>query len=204
MQRLESYVSRVISESQAGVESSTWLQSVGAADSEVNGIVDTLHSVCTRKGASLSGGHSLLISQALASVNTLNTLRSARLSALQSQYPPIHYGILMLLGGSILLAYLIESDQEALAFLDAVQLKMLFSVLVGVLTSAAFLLYDLAEPFRGSYQISPTAIQLYTIRDGMAIDRLSDYGCGSANRNSNDNTRSTAVAKAGLTWAPWV
>lgn len=73
---------------------------------------------------------------------------------------------------SIIVVFLIETDQETLAFLDAVQLKILFSILVGVFTSAAVLISDLQDPFRGSYLITPTIAQIYVIKDTLMGDRV--------------------------------
>ena len=73
---------------------------------------------------------------------------------------------------SIIVVFLIETDQETLAFLDAVQLKILFSILVGVFTSAAVLISDLQDPFRGSYLITPTIAQIYVIKDTLMGDRI--------------------------------
>lgn len=115
---------------------------------------------------------SSLVLQALEAVANLNAHRAARLSALQSAFPPIHFAVLGMLGVSIIVVFLIETDQDTLAFLDAVQLKILFSILVGVFTSAAVLISDLQDPFRGSYLITPTIAQLYVIRDTMAVDRV--------------------------------
>jgi len=168
---LEDYVTRIISESRPGVDAER-LEYVGAADSEMSGVVIELHDAVRHPLASAQPGLSQLIGEALGIVGRLNGNRSARISALQSSYPPIHFGILMLLGGSIVMVFLIESDQEVLAFLTAIQLKLLFSVIVGVMASTAFLLGDLSDPFRGSYCITPATSQLFTIRDAMAVDRM--------------------------------
>jgi hypothetical protein len=40
-----------------------------------------------------------------------------------------------------------------------------FHVQVGVFSAAAVLVYDLSDPFLGQYLITPTVLQLKTIRD---------------------------------------
>ena len=68
---------------------------------------------------------------------------------------------------SISSCFLLETDQEALIFLDAVQLKILWSMLVGAFTALAVVITDLSDPFKGSYTISPTVLQLFKIRDAL-------------------------------------
>ena len=72
-----------------------------------------------------------------------------------------------LLGLSIIFAFLIESDQGAVQFLDAIQLRFLFTVLVGAFTGTAVLCYDLADPFRGSFTVSRAVDQFYAMRAAM-------------------------------------
>jgi len=64
---------------------------------------------------------------------------------------------------------LIESDQAILAFLDEAELKLLFTMLIGVFSASAVLIYDLSEPFIGQYQIRPTIGQLRIIRDTLPV-----------------------------------
>ena len=61
-----------------------------------------------------------------------------------------------------------ETNQDILIFLNAVQLKLLWAMLVGVFSALGTVCYDLADPFRGSYHISKATLgQLYTIRDAI-------------------------------------
>lgn len=66
---------------------------------------------------------------------------------------------------SIMGCFLIESDQEILAFLDALELQILFTMLVGVFSASAVLVFDLSEVFLGQYRVTPTVAQLTVIRD---------------------------------------
>jgi hypothetical protein len=81
-----------------------------------------------------------------------------------------------LLGGSIIVAFLIESDEAALQFLNSVQLRVLFTILIGVLSAAASLLVDLNDPFRGNFRITPSADQLLVIRQTLTEDGLHAEG----------------------------
>ena len=50
------------------------------------------------------------------------------------------------------------------------QLRVLFTMLIGVFSALGALLTDLADPFRGAYRITPTAAQLFPLRQGLAQD----------------------------------
>lgn len=78
------------------------------------------------------------------------------------------------MAGSILLAYLFETDAQLLQFLDDLQLRYLFTVLVGAFSALAALCADLADPFRGSFTIAPSAQQLECIRDLIAQESCRD------------------------------
>jgi hypothetical protein len=69
--------------------------------------------------------------------------RSVRLSALQSTYPPLHYAILALLGCSICGVFLMETNQNVLIFLTAIQLRILWAMLIGTFSSLAVVNYDM-------------------------------------------------------------
>ena len=68
--------------------------------------------------------------------------------------------ILVLLAGSLVTSFLLESNQEALQFLNSLQLRFLFAVVVSVGSFTAALCADLADPFRGSFCVSSAAAQL--------------------------------------------
>lgn len=97
----------------------------------------------------------------------LRNERSTRLSALQSTYPGLHYVILSLLGGSICVVFLMETNQELLIFLSAIQLRILWSMLIGTFSSLAVVNYDMRDPFRGSYNVAVSVDQFYTIREAI-------------------------------------
>ena len=47
-----------------------------------------------------------------------------------------------------------EADQELLVFLNAIQLKILWSMLVSTFVACFTVFYDLLNPFYGGYQVS--------------------------------------------------
>merc|ERR1711924_34322 len=93
---------------------------------------------------------------AMTHVKDLQMFRSERLSLLQTPFPVVHWIILSTLAASILLAFLFETDdlQLRFEFIDELQLRYLFTVLVGVFAALASLCADLAYPFRGSFRIT--------------------------------------------------
>eukprot|EP00550_Attheya_septentrionalis_P012721 CAMPEP_0198301262 /NCGR_PEP_ID=MMETSP1449-20131203/50877_1 /TAXON_ID=420275 /ORGANISM="Attheya septentrionalis, Strain CCMP2084" /LENGTH=465 /DNA_ID=CAMNT_0044003293 /DNA_START=214 /DNA_END=1611 /DNA_ORIENTATION=- len=161
------YITRLIAESQPGVKISS-LEFRGSMDSEMNGFMTQLNQICLASQeceASLAFIPPLILSESYGAVTRLNAERAARISALQSTFPTLHYTILTALAGSICTAFLIESNQELLIFLNAIQLRILWTMLIGTFSSLSTVCYDLGDPFHGSYQISRSVDQLFTIRE---------------------------------------
>lgn len=77
----------------------------------------------------------------------------------------VHWLILTILAGSLVLAFLFETDLQLLQFLDDLQLRYLFTVLTSAFLALASLCVDLADPFRGSFTIAPSTSQLECIRE---------------------------------------
>ena len=86
--------------------------------------------------------------------------RSTRLANLLTSYPAQHWIIISMLYFSVVLCFLEESDGAAVQFLGGVQLRGLFTILVGVASAIASLLIDLNDPFRGNFSIKQTTDQL--------------------------------------------
>ena len=125
----------------------------------MNGFLTTLN------GMTRSETPSIIVSESYAAVTRLNSERSQRISSLQSTFPALHFGILTALAISICFAFLMETNLDLISFFDAVQLKILWTMLIGTFSALGVVCYDLGDPFRGSYQIGKTVNQLYTIRD---------------------------------------
>lgn len=150
------YTSRLIAESQATVD----VEALDfALDSELNALLAELNR-CSTSGT-VPGS---ILGQSYAAVSKLYEERAKRLAALRSLLPPLHFIILFTLAVSICLAFLLETNQSLLVFLNAIQLRVLWTMLVGTFSALAIVSYDLGNPFRGSYQISKAVDQLYTIR----------------------------------------
>jgi len=166
------YTTRIIAESQSGVKINS-LDFTGSLDSEMNGFLSQLNEMNSFEyeeqdchiGAPATNIPPHISNECYGALTRLNSLRSTRISALQSTFPPLHYAILLMLAGSICITFLIESNQELLYFLNAVQLKILWTMLIGTFSALGVVCYDLSDPFRGSYEISTCVDQLYTIKD---------------------------------------
>jgi hypothetical protein len=95
-----------------------------------------------------------IFSETYDALTRLRKERSIRVSALQSTYPFLHYVILALLAASICTVFLMETNQDLLLFLSAIQLRVLWSMLIGTFTALGVVNYDLVDPFRGSCEYS--------------------------------------------------
>lgn len=158
-QYLNEYTCRLIAESEDSKKSKVMF---GSTDSEMNGFVTLLNEYANDKSEPVSG---TVLAEAYAAVVRLNTIRSARITAIQSTFPVLHYGILALLAFSICIAFLLETDQELLMFLNSEQLRILWTMLIGTISALSIVCWDLSFPFTGSYIISNAVDQLKTIRD---------------------------------------
>mmetsp|Transcript_26420 Transcript_26420/g.41458 ORF Transcript_26420/g.41458 Transcript_26420/m.41458 type:complete len:527 (-) Transcript_26420:399-1979(-) len=105
-----------------------------------------------------------IFSETYDALTRLRKERSIRVSALQSTYPMLHYVILTLLASSICTVFLMETNQDLLLFLSAIQLKVLWSMLIGTFSALGVVNYDMIDPFRGSYNVAVSVDQFYTIR----------------------------------------
>lgn len=135
-------------------------------DSELNGFTQLLN----RAHGDVIPAH--VADECYASVARLREQRVNRVTALQSIYPPLHYAILVVLALAECIAFLIETDQELLVFLNAVQLKLLWSMLVGTFVACFAVFIDLRAPFSGSYQVSSSVDQLHMIKRTLQASRL--------------------------------
>ncbi|KAJ8611301.1 hypothetical protein CTAYLR_006601 [Chrysophaeum taylorii] len=167
---LRDYVSRLILEAKPGTTTRT-LETRRVTDNELAPLAALLHSVddSTKRSEPVPAtAHPLIAS--------LSNHRSYRLALQAATYPPIHYAVLAFLSLSILVSYLLESDQEVLRFVDALQLRLLFSVLVGVFTAFASLIVDLSDLNRGGFRVTPAYAQLFAIHDQLDFDLCHKQG----------------------------
>lgn len=128
-------------------------------DSELNGFTSILNRAY---GTAIIPAH--IGDECYASIARLRLQRTNRISALQSVYPSLHWISLALLAIGECIAFLMETDQDLLVFLNAIQIKILWSMLVGTFVACFTVFFDLLSPFSGSYQISASVGQLHTIK----------------------------------------
>jgi hypothetical protein len=102
-----------------------------------------------------------IFSETYDALTRLRNERSIRISALQSTYPMLHYVILALLAGSICTVFLMETNQDLLLFLSAIQLRVLWSMLIGTFSALGVVNYDMIDPFSGSCEYNICMYGLY-------------------------------------------
>ena len=86
-------------------------------------------------------------------VRRINDERTKLITLLVSEFPPLHFATMILLGTSIGFIFLLETDRDLMFFLAGFQLRILWSMLIGTLTLMIAVIYDLATPFDGSYTV---------------------------------------------------
>eukprot|EP00578_Thalassiosira_sp_NH16_P022232 CAMPEP_0181083024 /NCGR_PEP_ID=MMETSP1071-20121207/3939_1 /TAXON_ID=35127 /ORGANISM="Thalassiosira sp., Strain NH16" /LENGTH=402 /DNA_ID=CAMNT_0023164659 /DNA_START=591 /DNA_END=1799 /DNA_ORIENTATION=+ len=192
------YASRVVAESRPGLSLEVSMF-IGSMDTEMNGFLGVWNKLSMGSYATMyvdtmlpasnytiSDLSPYILSETYDALTRLRHERSVRLSALQSTYPALHYVILTLLAGSICTVFLMETNQELLIFLSAIQLRILWSMLIGTFSALAVVNYDMKDPFRGSYNVAISVDQFYTIREAimatiqMEQDDVNDYNGGSS------------------------
>jgi hypothetical protein len=161
---LQQYTSRLVSECHE-TANLDWAD-ISGMDSELNGVFQELNQAAASSGKE-NGEEAyctLLLDQTMSAVESLSQERCKRISALQSTFPPLHYTILATLALNICLAFLMETDQDIMVFLFAIQLRLLWTMLVATFCALGLVCYDLGHPFRGIYQISAGVKELYDVR----------------------------------------
>lgn len=160
---LTQYTTRLIAESQPHMMSEPMDKNYDySLDTELNAVMQQLNQLTIEEAANVSG---ILLDQAHGACAKLYEQRANRITALKAQFPSLHFVILGALASSICLAFLLETKQDILVFLNAIQLRVLWTMLVGTFTALAIVCYDLSNPFGGSYRIPQESInQLYSIR----------------------------------------
>jgi hypothetical protein len=87
-------------------------------------------------------------------VRRINDQRTQMSVLLRPAFPPLHYANLLALASCICLVFLIETDRDVIFFLAGFQLRLLWSILIGIFAMMATVIYDLESPFGGSYNVS--------------------------------------------------
>ena len=168
---LTQYTSRIIAESQSEfverLDDNLSSSTISMTDSELHGVIQLLTKTVAEGDEKMSP---LLVDQCFQSVARLRLSRQRRLTALESSYPPEHFALLGTLVLAELTGFLIEADQQVLIFLNAVELRILWSMLIGTFAALSALLFDLLNPFSGIYRVTPAVDQLYIIRLGFQAE----------------------------------
>ena len=135
-------------------------------DSELNGLISLLNRHVREQDQQQTTETipPYILSEVYSSVTKLRDHRHERITALQTYFPPLHYAVLGVLALSECVAFLMETNQEILVFLNAFQLRILWSMLTSTFVACFALFSDLNSPFSGSYSIAASADQLRTIR----------------------------------------
>ncbi|KAL7529611.1 hypothetical protein ACHAWF_003050 [Thalassiosira exigua] len=95
---------------------------------------------------------------------SLNTLRSKRVALLLTDFPVLHWDILFGLYLSVVIAFLLTSNQPVLQYLSSIQLRFMFALIIGVASGTAVLCWDLDNPFSGTFSIASASTQLADFR----------------------------------------
>jgi hypothetical protein len=140
------YTSRIIAESTPSRDfSDSVVNPRRGMDSELNGFVNALNSRIDSNGDECAVEAAIpayVLSEVFSSVSKLRDQRHSRITALQSTYPALHYIILIILALSTCIAFLMETDQGLLFFLNAVELKVLWRLVHFVSHHKSNLLFD--------------------------------------------------------------
>eukprot|EP00929_Paragymnodinium_shiwhaense_P024768 TRINITY_DN15141_c0_g2_i1.p1 TRINITY_DN15141_c0_g2~~TRINITY_DN15141_c0_g2_i1.p1 ORF type:complete len:471 (-),score=41.56 TRINITY_DN15141_c0_g2_i1:391-1803(-) len=107
-----------------------------------------------------------LQADAASHIVNLGEARCARLSALGTGFPPIHWQILATVASAIAICFLIEVDQSEGRFMserpeDSTRLRIVFTFLIFSFSALTGLCADLNDPFRGSFNINGATNQFY-------------------------------------------
>ena len=156
------YTSRIISESSPGTAEETVTNPRRGMDSELNAFVTLLNQEHSKDPRGFMSSH--IISETFSSVAKLREQRQSRITALQSTFPTLHYIVLGLLAFAQCTAFLMETNTQSLLFLNALQLRILWSMLTSTFVACFAVFSDMRTLFSGSYQILPCVDQLYIIR----------------------------------------
>lgn len=127
----------------------------GIATNELDQITAMLHGV---DGAAVSRKETIGAADDI--IARLNDLRSERVALLLTDFPDLHYIVLVALSVSLCAMFLLESNQLVNQYLNSIQLRSLFALLVGIFSATAELCVDLDDPFRGSFSITSASTQI--------------------------------------------
>ncbi|KAG7351596.1 DUF4239 domain containing protein [Nitzschia inconspicua] len=215
-QYLVKYTSRLIAEGHETTNVQALGQASSSQDTELYGLLQLLNSISTISNTNTNNNNdsddtitttipTLVLDKSYETTFRLLDARSRRLTALSSTFPPLHYVVIGVLAFSMCIAFLMETDQDILVFLNAIQLRLLWTSLVGTFCALGVVLYDLGQPFRGSYQVTKAVNQLYAIRSTLKRN-VKDLGSTINNNNNKNGVTTTTTTEFSTTntsgWDP--
>lgn len=92
-------------------------------------------------------------------IRRINDQRTNIAVLLRPAFPKLHYVNLLALASCICLVFLIETDRDLMFFLAGFQLRLLWSILIGIFAMMASVIHDLENPFSGSYNVSARQLE---------------------------------------------
>ena len=131
--------------------------------------IGVFEQYCEDRGTDLQAAGAL-VSSLRSNLSEMGMLRARRLSDEALALPPTHFGLLALLSGLILVAFILASlgsvDASTGIATPSIESRTLFSVIFGVYLLFFNFSRDLNQPFEGVYQIrrSQTASSLLKTR----------------------------------------
>ncbi|KAL9190479.1 hypothetical protein ACHAXT_007690 [Thalassiosira profunda] len=131
----------------------------GIATNELDRLSAMLHGV---DGAAVSRQGTVEVADDI--IARLNNNRSDRVALLLTDFPDLHWIVLIALSVSIVVTFLLESNQFADMYLSSIQLQSLFALLIFVFSAIATLMLDLDDPFTGSFSIVKASTQIGDIQ----------------------------------------
>jgi hypothetical protein len=93
-----------------------------------------------------------LLAMAHDTVTRIQHARCDRWMSLRTKFPAMHYVTLSLLALAICISFLVATDQSLIIF-ESLQVRILWTILIGSFMSLAVVCYDLSSPFVGAYQV---------------------------------------------------
>lgn len=153
---LQQYVAHLSEESATDVD---W-SGLRPKDDALLAVLNELHNISANKSS--DGGDDSndtiyvspgILSESYSAMNRIMSERAARITALQTFFPPLQIATIAILSVLISLVFFIETDQNILLFLGSFELKVIWSMLIGMFAAVLCVVYDLSNPFGGTYQI---------------------------------------------------
>lgn len=93
------------------------------------------------------------IGEVYSRVQNMKEMRSTLISTLETDFSWAHYANIVLIANTLLFVFLLETDQDAMQFLVGFQLSICWAMLVGTYAMLGVIIYDLATPFAGIFNI---------------------------------------------------